>query len=185
MSIYISFTLSLRFLFQDDTVGHCLFSFKFAVRLGYLGSDQVKSSFMASWRIVKEGQLEHLIRWGANGKMNETSCKLMHHPNPHSSTFHCATCSCSPPPHTHPATKSCWTYKDDFSSSADERVSKTDGLSLWDIVLSCAAVTCQLLFSLYRMCERNWKYKLFVYYCIEYFSHSQCRDIFLTQGKNS
>ena len=26
--------------------------------------------------------------------MNETSCKLMHNPDPHNSTFHCATCSC-------------------------------------------------------------------------------------------
>lgn len=180
MSTYISFTLSLRFLFQDDAVGHCRFSFKIAVRLGYLGSDQVKSSFTAGWMIVKEGQLEHLIIWKVNGKMNETSCKLMHHSDPHSLTFHCATCSCFPPP---PASKSCWTYKDDFSSSADERMSKTDGLSLWDIVLSCAAVTCQLLFSLYRTCERNWKYKLLVSYCTEYFCYSQCRDIFFDTGK--
>lgn len=98
MSTYISFTLSLRFLFQDDAVGHCRFSFKIAVRLGYLGSDQVKSSFTAGWMIVKEGQLEHLIIWKVNGKMNETSCKLMHHSDPHSLTFDCATCSCFPPP---------------------------------------------------------------------------------------
>lgn len=98
MSTYISFTFSLRFLFQDDAVGHCRFSFKIAVRLGYLGSDQVKSSFTAGWMIVKEGQLEHLIIWKVNGKMNETSCKLMHHSDPHSLTFDCATCSCFPPP---------------------------------------------------------------------------------------